>query len=162
MELKQIKGLLHQTKCGEMFMDGMGCSEPILTQADIGLIDNFFVYLIDKRAGTASGPLARMGLHAESGTLTYLTSCNEHPFSVPPSGTLSVSASLISAEDYKAYSTLYAAVRSFAFKKNCTSAEKATLSNYLTALRSIVSESLYPFYEELAPAFFKWSKNELT
>ena len=38
MELKQIKGLLHQTKCGEMFMDGMGCSEPILTQADIGLM----------------------------------------------------------------------------------------------------------------------------
>ena len=24
MELKQVKALLHQTECGEMFMDGMG------------------------------------------------------------------------------------------------------------------------------------------
>lgn len=74
MELKQVKALLHQTKCGEMFMDGMGCSEPVLTKDGTGLIDNFFVYLIDKRAGTASGPLARMGLHAESGALAYLLS----------------------------------------------------------------------------------------
>lgn len=58
MELKQVKALLHQTECGEMFMDGMGCSEPILTQGNAGLIDNFFVYLVDKPAGTASGPLA--------------------------------------------------------------------------------------------------------
>ena len=42
MELKQVKALLHQTECGEMFMDGMGCSEPILTQGNAGLIDNFF------------------------------------------------------------------------------------------------------------------------
>lgn len=162
MELKQVKSLLHQTKCGEMFMDGMGCSEPILTQEGIVLIDNFFVYLIDKHAGIASGPVARMGLHAESGALTYLTSCNEHPFSVLPSGTVSVSPSIVLSEDYSAYSALYAAMRTFAFKKNCTVAEKATLSNYLAALRSIVCDSLYPFYEELAPAFFEWSKNELT
>ncbi len=83
MELKQVKALLHQTECGEMFMDGMGCSEPILTQGNAGLIDNFFVYLVDKPAGTASGPLARMGLQAESGALSYFISANEHPFSVP-------------------------------------------------------------------------------
>lgn len=161
MELKQVKALLHQTKCGEMFMDGMGCSEPILTKDDTGLIDNFFVYLIDKRAGTASGPLARMGIHAESGALAYLTSADEQPFSVLPSSTIPVNSSVVSNKDYENYSALYAEVRKFAFKRNCTTAEKTVLSNYLTALRSVVSDSLYPFYEELAPAFFEWSKHEL-
>lgn len=161
MELKQVKSLLHQTKCGEMFMDGMGCSEPILTQDSTGLIDNFFVYLIDKRAGTASGPLARMGLHAESGALAYLISADEQPFSVLPDSTISVKPQIVSDEDYQRYACLYEKVRLFAFKRNCTAAEKTTLSNYLTALRSIVSDSFISFYTELAPAFFVWSKQEL-
>ena len=161
MELKQVKALLHQTKCGEMFMDGMGCSEPVLTKDGTGLIDNFFVYLIDKRAGTASGPLARMGLHAESGALAYLTSADERPFSVLPGNTVSVNSPAVSNKDYENYSALYAEVREFAFKENCTTAEKTALSNYLAALNSVVSESLYPFYEELAPAFFEWARHEL-
>ena len=107
MELKQVKALLHQTKCGEMFMDGMGCSEPVLTKDGTGLIDNFFVYLIDKRAGTASGPLARMGLHAESGALAYLTSADERPFSVLPGDTVPVNSPAVSNKDYENYSALY-------------------------------------------------------
>ncbi len=162
MELKQVKALLHQTKCGEMFMDGMGCSEPILTQGDDGLIDNFFVYFIDKRAETASGPLARMGLHAESGVLTYFTSADACPFSVHPSNTIPVTTTVVSDKDYENYAALYARVRKFAFKRNCTAAEKTELSNYLTALRSIVGDSLYPFYKELAPQFFEWAERELT
>ena len=110
MELKQVKALLHQTKCGEMFMDGMGCSEPVLTKDGTGLIDNFFVYLIDKRAGTASGPLARMGLHAESGALAYLTSADERPFSVLPGDTVPVNSPAVSNKDYENYSALYTEV----------------------------------------------------
>lgn len=161
MELKQVKALLHQTKCGEMFMDGMGCSEPVLTKDGTGLIDNFFVYLIDKRAGTASGPLARMGLHAESGALAYLTSADERPFSVLPGDTVPVNSPAVSNKDYENYSALYTEVREFAFKENCTTAEKTALSNYLAALKSVVSDSLYPFYKELAPTFFEWARHEL-
>lgn len=161
MKLEQVKSLLHQTKCGEMFMDGMGCSEPILTQDSTGLIDNFFIYLIDKKTGTASGPLARMGLHAESGALAYLVSSAEQPFSVLPGNTISVKPRIISEEDYHRYSCLYEEVRLFAFKKNCAAAEKTTLSNYLTAFRSVVGDSFISFYEELAPTFFEWSKQEL-
>ena len=161
MELKQVKALLHQTRCGEMFMDGMGCSEPVLTKDGTGLIDNFFVYLIDKRAGTASGPLARMGLHAESGALAYLTSADERPFSVLPGDTIPVNSPAVSNKDYENYSALYTEVREFAFKENCTTAEKTALSNYLAALKSVVSDSLYPFYKELAPTFFEWARHEL-
>ena len=161
MELKQVKALVHQTKCGEMFMDGMGCSEPVLTKDGTGLIDNFFVYLIDKRAGTASGPLARMGLHAESGALAYLTSADERPFSVLPGDTVHVNSPAVSNKDYENYSALYKEVREFALKENCTTAEKTALLNYLTALKSVVSDSLYPFYKELAPTFFEWARHEL-
>ena len=142
-------------------MDGMGCSEPVLTKDGTGLIDNFFVYLIDKRAGTASGPLARMGLHAESGALAYLTSADERPFSILPGDTVPVNSPAVSKKDYENYSALYAEVREFAFRENCTTYEKTALSNYLAALKSVVSDSLYPFYEELAPAFFEWARHEL-
>lgn len=95
----------------------MGCSEPVLTKDGTGLIDNFFVYLIDKRAGTASGPLARMGLHAESGALAYLTSADERPFSALPGDTVPVNSPVVSNKDYENYSALYAEVREFAFKR---------------------------------------------
>ena len=88
------------------------------------MIDNFFVYLVDKPAGTASGPLARMGLQAESGALSYFISANEHPFSVPPSCTIHVSPAMASSEDYENYSSLYAEIRKFVFKQNCTDSKK--------------------------------------
>ena len=34
MELSQIKSILHQTEVGELFTDGMGCSEPIVTKKE--------------------------------------------------------------------------------------------------------------------------------
>lgn len=161
MELKQVKALLHQTKCGEMFIDGMGCSEPILTKDETGIIDNFFVYLIDEHEEVTTGPLARIGLYAESGTLAYLTSADEHPFSILPTSTIHVNFPTVSFDDYDSYSVLYAEVRKYVFKRDCTVAEKSVLLKYLTALRNISSDSLFPFYEELAPSFFEWSRREL-
>ena len=102
-----------------------------------------------------------MGLQAESGALSYFISANEHPFSVPPSCTIHVSPAMASSEDYENYSSLYAEIRKFVFKQNCTDSERSILSDYLTALKSIVSVSLYPFYMELAPAFFQWAEKEL-
>ncbi len=158
MELKQVKALLHQTECGEMFMDGMGCSEPILTQGNAGLIDNFFVYLVDKPAGTASGPLARMGLQAESGALSYFISANEHPFSVPPSCTIHVSPAMASSEDYENYSSLYAEIRKFVFKQNCTDSERSILSDYLTALKKYCKRFIIPFLYGIGPSFLSMGR----
>lgn len=64
-------------------------------------------------------------------------------------------------EQINSYSSLYAEIRKFVFKQNCTDSERSILSDYLTALKSIVSVSLYPFYMELAPAFFQWAEKEL-
>lgn len=160
MELKQVKSILHQTKCGEMFMDGMGCSEPILTHSNKGLVDNFFVYLVNKRENTVTGPLARIGLYADSETLAYLISCEEKPFSVSPKESIPYISPLASAHEHEEYSSLYGEIRKIAFKEFCSESERATILRYVDLLQKIVSKSLYRFYKESAPEFFEWVRKQ--
>lgn len=161
MELRQVKSILHQSKCGEMFLDGMGCSEPILTKTEHGLVDNFFVYLANKKEATYSAPIAIISLQAETGTIIKMVSCNDEPFSVPPTETIKADSFIPSEQDYKEYSALYAKIRSIAFKTPCSSSERQVISAYLESLEKVVNKSLFPFYKELAPAFFEWATNEL-
>ena len=161
MELKQVKSILHQSECGEMFLDGMGCSEPILTKSKNGLIDNFFVYLANKKEETYSATIAKISLLAENGSIIRVVSCSDEPFSVPPTETIKVDSFSPSEQDYKEYSALYAKIRSIAFKTPCSSSEQQTISAYLDSLEKVVNKSLFPFYKELAPTFFEWATNEL-
>lgn len=156
MELIQVKRMLHQTECGELLMDGMGCSEPVLIRAEDGLVDLFFVYYANKKAGTFSGPVARIGLDAERGVLVSMESCYEKPFSVAPDGVIAGKPQLVTDEQYEEYCRLYPAVRELAYREVCTDQEKAVLAGYDKALRAIVNPALFPFYQELAPAFFTW------
>lgn len=160
MELKKVKSLLLQTECGALLLDGMGCSEPVLTREDGRLIDNFFVYLTDRNSNTASGPLARIGLNADSGTLAYLVHATQKPFSLPPDRCIRVERPTYSVEEFEEYSKLYAQLREFAFKDRCTVDERGSLRKYLSALRHIVGPSMFGFYEELAPSFFQWVRQE--
>lgn len=161
MELKQVKGILHQSECGEMFLDGMGCSEPVLTKTERGLIDNFFVYLVNKKEALYSGPIARMGLQADSGTAVYIISCDEEPLSVLPTETIKAASHIIPQREYEKYSALYGKMRSFAFKTPCSDSERQVLSAYMNSLKNIVNKALFPFYKEIAPSFFTWANNEL-
>lgn len=160
MELKQVKSLLHQTKCGEMFMDGMGCSEPVLTQSEKGLIDNFFIYLTNKRENNVTGPIARIGLYADNGTLAYLISCEEKPFSVLPKESLPYVSPSFSVHEYEEYSSLYGEIRKIAFKEHCTDEECEMILRYIDLFKKVVSKSLYRFYQELAPSFFGWVRKQ--
>lgn len=161
MELIQVKHILHQTECGELFVDGMGCSEPILTRTEDGLIDLFFVYYANKKAGTFSGPVARIGLNAERGRLVSLESCYEKPFSVKPDELVVGKPQLVTDEQYEKYCRLYPEVRNLAFRESCTDSEKELLADYEKAFRAVVNPALFPFYLELAPAFFTWLSNQL-
>lgn len=135
MELTQIKSILHQTEVGELFIDGMGCSEPILSIKDEMLIDNFFIYLADQKVCTVSGPIARIGLQADSAVIDYLSPCVENQFSLGPKDTMRVVYPHLHAEDYEHYGCLYAEMRNIAYKPNCTDAEKQIIADYLTALK---------------------------
>lgn len=161
MELKKVMIRLHQTEFGEMIMDGMTCSEPVMTRSEDGIIDNFFVYFISTGGGSFSGPVARIGLNAETGTLTYLERCMDRPMSQPPTAVIEAVPRKLTQEQYQEYEDLYPLVREFAYQEHCTDEEKETLGRYDRALKAVVNPALYPFYREMAPAFFEWMAEQL-
>lgn len=160
MELAQVKNILHQTEIGELLMDGMGCSEPLLTFKDEKLIDNFFVYLANKKAHVVSGPIARIGIHADEATVDYLISCDKAPFSIGPKETITIEYPAILAEDYERYGSLYAKIRTIAYKCDCSGVEKQVIVDYIAALRKIVAPAMMKLYEEMAPSFFEWVRSQ--
>lgn len=161
MELIQVKSILHQTEVGEMMVDGMGCSEPILSLKDSKLIDNFFVYLANKKSCTISGPIARIGLNADNSEVEYLISCEAQPFSLAPQETITITYPSVLAEDYENYSRLYAQIRHIAYKNDCTPSEKQIIKEYISSFRKVIVPATMKFYEEMVPSFFIWVQDQL-
>jgi hypothetical protein len=162
MELTQVKSILHQTEVGEMLMDGMGFSEPILSLKDGKLIDNFFVYLANKKTCTVSGPIAKIGLLADTSEIAYLISCEDQPFSLLPQDTMAITYPSLLAEDYAHYGCLYAKVREVAYKSDCSESEKQTIAEYMAALEKIIAPAMMKLYEEMTPSFFAWVRSQQT
>ena len=162
MELTQVKSILHQTNVGELLTDGMGCSEPILSIKGEKVIDNFFVYLANKKVCNISGPIARIGLDAEDGVIDYLISCEDRPLSLGPKDVTSIEYPTIQKDDYENYGHSYAKLRSIAFKANCTAKEKKIISDYLIAFKQVVAPQMIKLYEEMTPSFFEWARSELS
>lgn len=160
MELSQVKSILHQTEVGEMLMDGMGCSEPILSLKDGKLIDNFFVYFANKKNCTVSGPIAKFGLLADTSEIAYLISCEDQPFSLLPQDTMAISYPSLLAEDYAHYGCLYAKVRKIAYKSNCIESEKQVITEYIATFEKIISPAMMKLYEEMTPSFFAWVRSQ--
>ena len=161
MELTQVKSILHQTEVGEMMMDGMGCSEPILPLKGTKLIDNFFVYLADKKTCTISGPIARIGLDADDSEIDYLISCEDKPFSLAPQDTITIAYPSVLPEDYENYGRLYAQIRHIVYKSDCVESEKQIIKEYMYAFKKVIAPAMMRFYEEMVPAFFAWIQNQL-
>ena len=160
MELTQVKSILHQTEVGEMLMDGMGCSEPILSLKDGKLIDNFFVYFANKKNCTVSGPIAKIGLLADTSEIAYLISCEDQPFSLLPQNTMAITYPSLLAEDYAHYGCLYAKVREVAYKSDCIESEKRIIAEYMAALEKIIPPAMMKLYEEMTPSFFTWVRSQ--
>lgn len=161
MDLVQVKSILHQTEVGEMMMDGMGCSEPILTLKGDMLIDNFFVYLANKKTCTISGPVAQIGLNANNSEVDYLISCEAQPFSLTPQETITITYPSVLAEDYDNYSRLYTQIRHIAYKSDCTPSEKQIIKGYMSSFRKVIAPAMMKLYEEMAPSFFIWVQDQL-
>ncbi len=161
MELAQVKSILHQTEIGELLMDGMGCSEPILSMKAGRLIDNFFVYFANKQKCTVSGPVAKIGIQADAAEIDYLISCEEHTFSLAPNATMIIDYPSICAEDYTHYGYLYTKVRDIAYKSVCTESEKQTIEEYMVVLKKIIAPAMMKFYQEMVPSFFMWVHSQI-
>lgn len=161
MELRQVKNRLLQTECGELIMDRMDISEPMLTKDKDGLVDNFFIYLVDMEEHINYGPVGRAGIDAETGKLKYLVSCNENPFSKKPTDIITAGTASATGTKYEAYSKMYPCVRAFAFKEHCSDEERRILRDYYHSFLGIVNPALLPFYKEMAPSFFSWVERTL-
>ena len=159
MELMQVKNTLHGTVVGALLSDGMGCSEPVLLLKDGKLIDNFFVYMANRKACLVSGPVGIIGLQAETENVEYLRNCEKIPFSLGPKETMRVTYPDFQPEDYRRYCTLYGQMRNIAYKSNCTESEKQIIADYVAAFKKIVAPEMIRIYEEVTPSFFVWVRN---
>lgn len=158
MTLQQIKQSLLQTSFGDFLRDQMCISEPIPLPTPAGLIENFFVFLVNKQEKTCSAPIARIGLFPEKQEIAYFIPCTDKPFSKKPEEILPFS---IDDENvrvlYPKYEMLYNTVRPLFFHE-CSPQESALVDEYLQALIAITDPALFPFYIEMAPVFFLWLK----
>ena len=161
MELIQVKNILHQTVGGDLFMDGMGCSEPILSAKENKIIDNFMVYFVDPQKSIVSGPVALVGLQADNKTVEYFNPCDDKMFSLAPRAVMKINFPSFTEHDYETYRQYYKSIREIAYKSDCCSNEKKTIENYFLALKKVVAPEMLKLYEEFVPEFFEWIRKEI-
>lgn len=161
MELIQVINSLHRIAGNELIMDGMGHSEPILSKKNGKLIDNFLIYFANFEEKLVSGPVAHIGLNADSQCIEYVIPCNESMFSLMPQSLMNVSEPNFTKEEYEEYEESYQAMRSIAYKSNCSDIEKNVILSYFQSLKRIVAPEMLKLYEEMVPEFFAWIKKEV-
>lgn len=160
IELTQVINILHRTVGSKLIMDGMGCSEPILSKRNGKLIDNFLIYFSNFEENLVSGPVAHIGLDADSQCVEYVISCDEGLFSLSSQSLMNVSEPDFTKEDYEEYGKCYKAMRCIAYKSSCSDGEKNIILSYFRSLKKIVAPEMLKLYKEMVPEFFDWAKKE--
>ena len=61
ISLKKARSTIFSTECGKCIKEGLECSEPIITQDENGLIDNYFVYGCDSEGRHFTNRLLGLG-----------------------------------------------------------------------------------------------------
>lgn len=156
MNLFQVKNMVFKTECENLILDGLCCSEPIMTMQDEKIVDNYFVYGLDRDKQEYTGPIVSFGILSERCEVAYvnksLTSCyGENDY---------IRAENWNEYDKKSYSeyvSSYEKVRAFLFNKNCSGTEKLELEKYITSMEKIIDDALLPIYKDLFSDFFKWA-----
>lgn len=161
MELLQVIGIFNRIAGDKLLRDGMGFSEPIVSMENGNLVDNFFVYYVNIEGNLVSGPVARIGIRADSAEIEYLVFCDDQPFSLGPYETMTISKHNITEQDFKVYEKCYKNVRKIAYKANCTVSEKKDIIDYLQVLKKNIVPEMLKLYEEMVPSFFVWVRKEI-
>ena len=161
MELIQVKNILHQTVGGDLFMDGMGCSEPILSINKNKIIDNFMAYFVNFQESITSGPVVLIGVQADNRTVEYINHCDDKMFSLAPRAMMKINFPSFTEHDYEEYRNCYKSIREIAYKRDCCSNEKKVIRNYFLALKKVVAPEMLKLYEEFVPEFFEWIRKEI-
>lgn len=158
ISLKKARSTIFSTECGKCIKEGLECSEPIITQDENGLIDNYFVYGCDSEGRHFTKPLVGFGVYTDKEKTAYLG--REFEFEDKDyisSDEINMNQSF---EAFDKYSEVYPRVREFVYKK-CDDEEKVLLRIYLDNLKLFSGSVIYSFYEKIYPEFFEWVCKEL-
>lgn len=156
MNLFQVKNIIFRTECENLILDGLCCSEPIMTMRDGKIIDNYFVYGLDREKQEYTGPIVSFGILSESGEVAYVNKSINACYG---------ENDCISAKNWNEYDTgsydeyvsAYEKVRNFLFNQNCIETEKMELKRYIISMEKIIDDALLPIYRDLFPDFFNWA-----
>ena len=156
MTLQMIKSAFYQSGLGSMLTDNADISEPVPTLTEDGMVQNFFLYMVDPEAGFFSAPFARAGILPEEKRVIYFTSCYDQPFSKPPEEILKAEGSFTERFlAYEHYKRRFNATEHLFFR-DCSKPEKRVVREYVEGLQLVTDPVMYPFYAEMAPEFFTW------
>lgn len=163
MTIHQVKEAIFRTECENIILDGLCCSEPIMEKKGDTIIDNYFVYAMDREKKSYSGPITSFGICSEQCRVEYvnknLTGMTGHR---EEETYRAKNWQEYDVDAYNEYVTLFSVVREFLLKKGCTIEEKNTLGKYVASMKKIVDDALWPIYIELFPSFFDWCNSELS
>lgn len=156
MNLFQVKNVIFKTECENLILDGLCCSEPIMTMKNEKIVDNYFVYGLDRGKKEYTGPIVSFGILSESCEVSYVNKSLDSCYG---------ESNYISAQNwneydkksYDEYVSSYEKVRNFLFNQNCTETEKLELKRYIMSMEKIIDDALLPIYRELFPDFFMWA-----
>lgn len=153
--LRAVKSKLFQTECNQCIREGLYFSEPILTEGEEGLIDNYFVYGQNREATVFSRPSTLFGVYSDLPKKAYIKEgygFEEKEY---------VNDLILDREEYvqryKLYTELYPKVRAFAYQ-SCNETQQEELRAYTENLKMVSGKVLWQFYRTLYPEFFEWVK----
>ena len=153
MTVEEVKSKIFETECGKMIREGMFCSEPILTNGEKGLIDNYFIYGRDSKRQHFTKPKRCFGIYTDLNEVAYSDKDNEF---AEKDYSSSEEMNIEKCFDaYDRYAELYPKIRELAYQ-DCNDDDKEHLSEYIKCFRQFSGDILFAFYKELYPSYFEW------
>ena len=152
MNLFQVKHVIFQTECERLVLDGVCCSEPVMTRDEKGILDHYFLYGEDEALKSYFGPAAVFGIYSDQARTAYIRK---------PAGERAIRALNWNQYDKKAYDLYcetFPRVREFLFRAECSEEEKKVLRAYVESFRRITDGGLWPLYQEIGGEFFQWAR----
>lgn len=157
MTLYEVKNIVFRTECENLLLDGLCCSEPIMIKDSKGIVDNYFVYSLDREKKSYSGPIAKFGIYSETITVAYID--RNIKICVGKGENDYFPAQNWGCYDniaYDNYVNSFPVIREFIFEKNLSKENKEQVRIYIDSLKCIVDDSLWEIYKELNPLFYEW------
>lgn len=162
MTLYEVKKVIFRTECENLLFDGLCCSEPIMTKDNKGIVDNYFVYGLDRDNKSYSGVIVKFGIYSDSITVAYID--KDIKSKVRKGENDYFPAQNWGCYDniaYEKYVNTFSEVRDFVFEKTLNHEQKERLRTYIDSLKCIVDDSLWDIYISLNPLFYEWVNETL-